>query len=132
MAAVTGSAVVPAGLHRIFRVKETGFQKPLDEFVVRLPYGDIDAVNELFDNHGDDLAAVMTVPYDWNEHVGHEFLKVLREKCTKNGTVLIFDQVLTGFRLAKGGRAGIFRNHSGYVNICESYCERLPAVGLCR
>lgn len=85
-----------------------GVPKALDEFVIRLPYGDIDAVNELFDRHGDDLAAVITVPYDWNELVGHEFLKVLREKCTKNGTVLIFDQVLTGFRIAKGGAQEYF------------------------
>lgn len=85
-----------------------GVPKALDEFVVRLPYGDIDAVNELFENHGDDLAAIITVPYDWNEHVGHEFLKTLREKCTQNGTVLIFDQVLTGFRLAKGGAQEYF------------------------
>ncbi len=85
-----------------------GVPKALDSFVTRLPYGDIDALHELFDEHADSLAAVITVPYDWNELVGHEFLKTLRELCDKNGTVLIFDQVLTGFRLAKGGAQEYF------------------------
>src|SRR5258706_9519215 len=38
-----------------------------------------------------------------------EFIRVLRELCTRHGTVLIFDEVMTGYRVAAGGAQGLFR-----------------------
>jgi glutamate-1-semialdehyde 2,1-aminomutase len=85
-----------------------GVPTELDDLVIRLPYADTDYAREVFTKYGHELAAVLTVPYNWDAVVGHEFLEYLREATTEHGTVLIFDQVLTGFRLAKGGAQEYF------------------------
>jgi len=91
-----------------FPREHNGVPTELDDLVIRLPYADTNYARQIFEKHGHELAAVITVPYNWDEVVGHEFLNYLREATTKSGTVLIFDQVLTGFRLAKGGAQEYF------------------------
>ncbi|WP_166356118.1 aspartate aminotransferase family protein [Phytoactinopolyspora limicola] len=71
-----------------------------------LPFNDLDAVRRAFDEHGDDIAAVIIEPIPHN--IGcvlpeQEFLTGLRELCTARGSVLIFDEVITGFRHGLGG-----------------------------
>jgi glutamate-1-semialdehyde aminotransferase len=85
-----------------------GVPTELDDLVIRLPYADTDYAREVFAKHGHELAAVITVPYNWDAVVGHEYLGYLREATSHYGAVLIFDQVLTGFRLAKGGAQEYF------------------------
>ena len=80
-----------------------GVPSALDALVTRLPYGDLEAAERLFEEQGDRLAAVLAVPYDWNDEVATDFIQLLRRRTEEHGTVLIFDQVLTGFRLALGG-----------------------------
>ena len=77
-----------------------GVPSELDALVTRLPYGDVEAAERLFAEKGDRLAAVLTVPYDWNEAVARDFIHLLRTRTEEHGALLIFDQVLTGFRLA--------------------------------
>jgi glutamate-1-semialdehyde 2,1-aminomutase len=98
-----------------------GVPTELDDLVIRLPYADTDYAREIFAKHGHELAAVMTVPYNWDEVVGHEFLEYLREATTEHGTVLIFDQVLTGFRLGKGGAQEYF----GIIPDLTTYAKAL-------
>lgn len=104
-----------------FAREGNGVPRALDALVTRLPYGDLEAANRLFDTHGDRLAAVMTVPYDWNEHVGGDFLALLRERTRACGALLLFDQVLTGFRLARGGAQEYF----GIVPDLTTYAKAL-------
>lgn len=69
-------------------------------------YNDIQSVEELFNKHGNEIAAVIIEPVAGNMGVvlpEAGFLKSLRELATKHGALLIFDEVITGFRLAKGG-----------------------------
>ena len=73
---------------------------------VVLPYNDIAAVEEAFANHLDAIAAIIVEPYPAN--VGlilpHEnYLRQLLDLCRGHGALLIFDEVMTGFRLAAGG-----------------------------
>lgn len=75
-----------------------------DTLVAR--YNDLDSVKEKFDEYGDDLAAVILEPIAGNMGVvvpTESFIKGLREMCTANGTLLIMDEVITGFRVAYGG-----------------------------
>ena len=68
-----------------------------------LPYNDCDAINAVFKEHGQQLAAIILEPVCGNMGCvvpTDDFLKVLRSNCTYNGTVLIFDEVMTGFRVA--------------------------------
>jgi glutamate-1-semialdehyde 2,1-aminomutase len=75
----------------------------LRDYVHEIKYGDLEAVERVFHEHGHELAGAITVPYEWNEDTGEKFLALLRKKCNQYGAVLIFDEVLTGFRLARGG-----------------------------
>ena len=75
-----------------------------DTLVAR--YNDLDSVKEKFAEYGDDLAAVILEPIAGNMGVvvpTKEFIEGLRAMCTENGTVLIIDEVITGFRVAYGG-----------------------------
>jgi glutamate-1-semialdehyde 2,1-aminomutase len=80
------------------------------ESTLVLPFNDIEALQAAFDEHGDDIAAVIVEPIAHN--VGaligtDQFLGALRETCTKHGSVLIFDEVITGFRHHLGGYQAI-------------------------
>lgn len=69
-------------------------------------YNDLDSVKKLFAEHGSDIAAVILEPIAGNMGVvvpTQDFIQGLRSLCTENGTVLIIDEVITGFRVAYGG-----------------------------
>lgn len=85
-----------------------GVPTVLDDLIVKVPYGDTEALNEVFETRGSEIAGMITVPYDWNEHVGYDFIKVARAVTQKHGSALIFDQILTGFRLGLDGAQGFF------------------------
>ncbi|MBW6480656.1 MAG: glutamate-1-semialdehyde 2,1-aminomutase, partial [Bacteroidales bacterium] len=74
-------------------------------------YNDLEDVARLFENHGNDIAAVILEPVVGNMGVvipDKEFLEGLRGLTQKYGSLLIFDEVMTGFRLAKGGAQEYF------------------------
>ena len=69
-------------------------------------YNDKDSVRELFENNKDQIAALIVEPVAANMGVvipDDDFLPFLREITEENGTILIFDEVITGFRLGVGG-----------------------------
>ncbi len=70
------------------------------------PYNDVEAARLLFDEHGEDIAAVIVEPVAGNMGVvppAPGFLQRLREITTQHAALLIFDEVITGFRLCYGG-----------------------------
>jgi len=74
-------------------------------------YNDIQSVKVLFEANKDEIAAIIVEPVAGNMGCVppiNGFLEDLRELCTDNGTLLIFDEVMTGFRLAKGGVQELF------------------------
>jgi glutamate-1-semialdehyde 2,1-aminomutase len=73
-------------------------------------YNDLDSVNRLFDGQPDSIAAVIVEPLAGNMGVvppADGFMRALREVCTAAGTLLIFDEVITGFRMSAGGAQGV-------------------------
>ena len=81
----------------------TGVPAALDAFVTRVAYGDTEALERVFAERGDETAAFITVPYDWGADVASGFLERARALTERHGSLLVFDEVLTGFRLARGG-----------------------------
>jgi len=70
------------------------------------PYNDVDAVAEAVATYGEGLAAVLVEPVAGNMGVVPPqpgFLEALRELCDATGALLVFDEVITGFRIARGG-----------------------------
>ena len=69
-------------------------------------FNDLGSVEELFGQYAEQIAAVIIEPVTGNMGVvipEPEFMQGVRNLCSKHGTVLIFDEVMTGFRLSKGG-----------------------------
>lgn len=79
--------------------------------LVVLPWNDIELIERLFDKQGYEIAAVITEPVmnNWGAILPKPgFHEALRELCTKHGILFIFDEVITGFRLARGGAQEYF------------------------
>jgi glutamate-1-semialdehyde 2,1-aminomutase len=73
---------------------------------VVLDYNNTAQVKQLFEQKGKDIAGVIVEPVAGNMNLvmpAPGFLESLREACTRHGAVLIFDEVITGFRVARGG-----------------------------
>jgi glutamate-1-semialdehyde 2,1-aminomutase len=74
-------------------------------------YNDIDSVERLFSKNKDDIAAVIVEPVAGNMGVvlpEDQFLQGLRELCNKFQTLLVFDEVITGFRVHPGGAQALY------------------------
>lgn len=83
-------------------------------------YNDLEGVKNLFNEQGSSIAAVIVEPVAGNMGVvtpAEGFLECLRELCTKFGSVLIFDEVMTGFRLSNNGATGIFKVQPDMVTL---------------
>ncbi len=75
------------------------------------PYNDIKAVEDIFAKEGGNMAAVIVEPAAANMGLippKEGFLETLRKLCTEHGALLVFDEVITGFRLAYGGAQSYF------------------------
>src|SRR6185436_20099370 len=71
-----------------------------------LDYNDSEQVRKLFASRGREIACVIVEPVAGNMNLvlpAPGFLETLSEQCTKHGAVLLFDEVMTGFRVALGG-----------------------------
>ena len=88
-----------------------GVPKDLAKYTVTLTYNDIHQLQDAFEKIGNKVAAVIIEPIAGNMSLvpgNQEFLNTLRELCNKHQSVLIFDEVMTGFRVALGGAQSIF------------------------
>jgi len=83
-----------------------GVPAVLAEHTITLPYNDAEAVRIAFDEFGPEIACVIVEPIAGNMNMVPPepgFLETLREQCSAAGALLILDEVMTGFRVAKGG-----------------------------
>ena len=88
-----------------------GVPAGLAEHTITLPYNDIEALKTVFGQVGGQIACVIVEPIAGNMNMVppvEGFHDTLRDLCTASGTILIFDEVMTGFRVAKGGAQSIF------------------------
>jgi len=88
-----------------------GVPAGLAEHTITLQYNDPDSVRAAFAEVGEDIACVIVEPIAGNMNMVRPepgFLETLREQCTAAGAVLILDEVMTGFRVAKGGAQSLF------------------------
>ena len=83
-----------------------GVPEELADHTITLPFNDLDAVDKLFTQYGDEIACVIVEPVAGNMNCVlpiEGFLQDLRNLTQEYGSVLIFDEVMTGFRVALGG-----------------------------
>ncbi len=82
----------------------------LDEIIV-LPWNDLDVVEKTFEKYGDDIAGIITEPIMCNNGCIEAlpgYLQGLRDVCDKYQSLLIFDEIITGFRLGLGGAQKLY------------------------
>ena len=75
------------------------------------PFNDVDAVRQVVERHGDDLAAIIVEPVAANMGViapAEGYLQALRTLTSEAGALLIFDEVISGFRVARGGAQALY------------------------
>ncbi len=88
-----------------------GVPAALAQHTLTLDYNDIDQVRVAFKQHGKDIACIIVEPVAGNMNCvppAPGFLQGLREVCDEYGSVLIFDEVMTGFRVALGGAQQVY------------------------
>src|SRR5437762_12074780 len=93
------------------RPNSAGIPKTFAELTISLPFNDVDLVRKAFNENKDQIAAVILEPIPANAGLyfpKENFLSILREECSKYGALLIFDEVMTGFRVARGGAQEIY------------------------
>ena len=88
-----------------------GVPAALAAHTLTVSYNDLAQVRELFRERGSSIACVIVEPVAGNMNCippAAGFLELLREECTRHGAVLIFDEVMTGFRVALGGAQALY------------------------
>jgi glutamate-1-semialdehyde 2,1-aminomutase len=88
-----------------------GVPKALADLTLTLPYNDLPAAQELFSRVGDQIAALIIEPIAGNMNCilpRPGYLQALRDLCDRHGVLLIFDEVMTGFRVALGGAQQLY------------------------
>jgi glutamate-1-semialdehyde 2,1-aminomutase len=94
------------------RPDSAGVPKSFAELTISLPFNNVDLVRKTFVENKDQIAGVILEPIPANAGLyfpKENFLSSLREECTKHAALLIFDEVMTGFRVARGGAQEIYR-----------------------
>jgi glutamate-1-semialdehyde 2,1-aminomutase len=104
--AEAGSGVATLGLPA-----SPGIPIRVTEHTIVVPYNDVDAAAAAVARYGEGLAAIIVEPVAGNMGVvppDRGFLTALRRLCDGSGALLIFDEVITGFRVARGGAQGLY------------------------
>jgi glutamate-1-semialdehyde 2,1-aminomutase len=100
-----------SGMLTLGKPSSPGVPASLAEHTLTLSYNDGEQVRDLFKQLGDQIAAIIVEPVAGNMNCippQPGFLETLREVCDHHGTVLIFDEVMTGFRVALGGAQALY------------------------
>ncbi|MBK5967673.1 MULTISPECIES: glutamate-1-semialdehyde 2,1-aminomutase [Thiorhodovibrio] len=98
-----------SGMLTLGEPSSPGVPAALAELTLTLTYNDLDQVRETFAKMGDEIACIIVEPVAGNMNCippAPGFLEGLREVCDQHGSVLIFDEVMTGFRVGLGGAQG--------------------------
>ena len=88
-----------------------GIPEAVTQDTLCLPYNDIDALTQCFHTYSDDIAALMLEPICGNMGLimpSPGFLETCQALCRQHGSLLVFDEVMTGFRVALGGAQSLF------------------------
>jgi glutamate-1-semialdehyde 2,1-aminomutase len=110
-----------------------GVPAGLAEHTITLDYNDADAVRSAFAKIGASVACVIVEPVAGNMNMVPPvdgFLETLRNECSASGALLIFDEVMTGFRVAKGGAQALFNITPDLTTLGKIVGGGMPAAAL--
>ena len=88
-----------------------GVPSAFADLTISLPFNNAELLRKAFQENKNEIAAIIIEPIPANAGLyfpGENFLSILREECTSNDALLIFDEVITGFRVARGGAQEVY------------------------
>ena len=88
--------------------RNKGVPKKTSDLTLTFKFNDIKSLEILFLKHREEIAAVILEPMT-SDFPAEGFLESVKELCKRNGSVLVFDETITGFRFAKGGAQELFK-----------------------
>ena len=108
-----------SGLATFGHPTSAGVPPEVVQHTIVLPYNDVAALEAAFDAQGAEIACVMVEPICGNMNFVRAqlpFMRRMRELCSQHGALLVFDEVMTGFRVALGGAQSVYaRSIPGFV-----------------
>jgi glutamate-1-semialdehyde 2,1-aminomutase len=108
-----------------------GVPSALAELTITLPYNDLGAFNTAIEEIADEAACVIIEPVAGNMNCippTAGFLETLREVCDESGALLIFDEVMTGFRVALGGAQSVYNIKPDLTTLGKIIGAGMPAA----
>ena len=111
-----------------------GMPDLLSELIIVVPFNDSDSFEKAIKAHKDELAAVIVEPISYNQGcmpANPEFLREVRWICTQTGIVLIFDEVLSGFRMCRGGAQEYFGVTPDMCTLAKALGGGVPIAAVC-
>ena len=118
-----------SGLATFGTSSSAGVPESFANETIVLPLNDVDAVTKAFENYQDQIAAIIIEPVPANNGLllqDESYLKFLRDICSSNKTLLIFDEVISGFRLGFTGVAGMYNIHPDIITYGKIIGGGLP------
>ena len=119
-----------AGLFR----ESAGIPEPMTQFIIALPFNDLPAVEQALKEQGEQVAAVLLEPVDFNSGgIGPQpgYLQGLRELTRRYGTLLFFDEIQSSFKKSTGGAQQDFGVTPDLCTIGKSLGGGLPLSAIC-
>jgi glutamate-1-semialdehyde 2,1-aminomutase len=111
-----------------------GMPDLLSELIIVVPFNDIELFEKAIKAHKDELAAVIVEPISYNQGcmpANPEFLREIRRICSHAGIVLIFDEVLSGFRMCRGGAQEYFGVTPDMCTLAKALGGGVPIAAVC-
>ncbi|MDO7083668.1 aminotransferase class III-fold pyridoxal phosphate-dependent enzyme [Pseudocolwellia sp. AS88] len=108
-----------------------GIPQSTREHQVSVPLNDFEAIDAVFAEYGDDIAAILIEPIMGNcgsIASTQEYMQKLRDICDSNGSLLIMDEVKTGFRVAKGGVQALYNIHADLTTYAKAMGNGYPVA----
>src|SRR5207244_3625721 len=109
-----------------------GVPQAFVDLTISLPFNDVDVVRKAFRENRNQIAAVIVEPIPANAGLyfpEENFLSILREECTRHGALLILDEGVTGFRVARGDAREIYEIKPDRSDLGRVICAGLAGGG---
>lgn len=111
-----------------------GIPDEMGDLVVVVPFNDPEAFDRALDRHAHELAAVIVEPISYNQGcipADPAFLRLLRNRCTERDIPLVFDEVLSGFRMCRGGAQEYFGVTPDLCTLAKALGGGVPIAAVC-
>ncbi len=107
-------------------ISGNGVPRILADYVYEVRYGDVEQVESILKSDASNISCILSSPYDFNEDISGDYPRALRKLADEYGVILIFDEVLTGFRLSICGAQEYFGVRPDLSSFAKAVANGFP------